>query len=192
MLGRGLDAAAGLVAADAGHHADRAGRSRPLDREQLERLLAGAREDDVVASSRSASASVVQVGRAVVDGEDLLRRRAGSPASAAAGARRCAASRAEPREDDARCPRPCARTRRRRRRARAARRRARSERGQQQAGRRAQRRVEAMRRMTVAPSMPGITPSTTIALGRWSAARRRPSSPLPATTRVAGGCERRA
>jgi hypothetical protein len=34
--------------------------------------------------------------------------------------------------------------------------------------------------MTVVPSMPGSTPSTTIALGRTSAARRSPSSPLAA------------
>ena len=45
-----------------------------------------------------------------------------------------------------------------------------------------------MRRITVAPSMPGSTPSTTIASGRTAGRReRRPSSPVAASDdRVAG------
>ena len=91
--GRRLDAPAGLLAADAGHHEVEQDAVDRLHREQLERLLARAREHDVVALAAQLVGELVQVGRAVVDGEDPLRAEQARRCVARAAPGACAAPR---------------------------------------------------------------------------------------------------
>ena len=68
---RRLDPLAGLLAAHARHQEVEQNAVDRLDREQVERLFAGVREDHVVALAAQRVGEVVQIGQAVVDGEDL-------------------------------------------------------------------------------------------------------------------------
>ena len=70
---RGLDAPAGLLAADARHQQVEQNAVDRLDGEQLERLLAGAGENHLVAVRAQGVGELLQIGVAVVDREHLLR-----------------------------------------------------------------------------------------------------------------------
>jgi len=69
---RCLDSRAGLLAAHAGHHEIEQNAVHGLDGEQLDRLLAVARWNDVVPLLPQSVGEHVEVRRAVIHGEDLL------------------------------------------------------------------------------------------------------------------------
>ena len=65
---RAFDALAGFAAADAGHHQIEQHAIDRLHRQQLQRLLAGARQNDFVAFGMQRFGKLLQIGFAVVDG----------------------------------------------------------------------------------------------------------------------------
>ena len=134
--------------------------------------------DNVVAVAAQRVGELVEIGFAVVDGQDLAAARAGSRPDRRRSARRAAQHGGEPGEDDGdvflladegvgagieRAQFGAAFLGG----------------GEQQAGHRPRSAASSrIRRITVAPSMPGSTPSTTIAFGRVVGDAASPSSPV--------------